>query len=61
MGYYPFNSRKALYKEPFGAVKTGEKLTLRLLLHKDACVYNAFLRIVNDSDGVIHEIELTPR
>ena len=61
MGYYPFNSNKALYRRPFGAIKADEKLLIRILLHRDACVYNAFLRIENDSDGIIHEIELTPR
>ncbi|MBO4433193.1 MAG: hypothetical protein J5852_06670, partial [Clostridia bacterium] len=61
MEYYPYNSRKTLYKKPFGAVKSGEKVTFRLLLHRDACVFDAFLRVVNDSDSVLHEILLTPR
>lgn len=61
MGYYPYNSREELYKKPVGALKTGEKSKIRLLLHRDAAVYNAFLRIVNDGDGIVHEIELTPR
>lgn len=60
MGYYPFNSRESLYRSRFGAVKAGERLKLRLLLHRDACVFDAFLRISNDSDGVIHEIPLAP-
>lgn len=61
MEYYPYNSRETLYKKPFGAVKSGEKINIRLLLHKDACVYDAFLRVINDSDSVVHEIMLTAR
>lgn len=61
MEYYPYNSREPLYREPFGAVKAGEKLRLRLLLHRDACVYEAFLRVINDSDSAVHEIALTAR
>ncbi|MBR4910496.1 MAG: glycoside hydrolase family 13 protein [Clostridia bacterium] len=61
MGYYPFDSFKTLYRKPFGAVKEGERLTLRLLLHRDACVFDAFLRIRNDDDNLVHEIPLTPR
>ena len=61
MGYYPYDSRKALYRRPFGAVKENEKLVIRALLHGDACVHSAYLRISNDSDGQLHEIELTPR
>lgn len=61
MGYYPFNSRSDLYKKPIGALKVGQKSLIRLLLHRDAAVHNAFLRIQSDSDGIIHEIELTPR
>lgn len=61
MGYYPYNSREPLYRSAFGAVKEGERLLVRILLHRDACVYNAFLRISDDSDGILHEIEMTPR
>ncbi|MBR4762451.1 MAG: glycoside hydrolase family 13 protein, partial [Clostridia bacterium] len=60
MGYYPFNSRELLYRKPFGAVKDGERLTLRLLLHRDACVRDAFLRIRNDGEGDIRELALAP-
>ena len=60
MGYYPYNSNETLYRTPFGAIKDNERLSLRILLHRDACVYNAYLRISNDNDGVIHEIKLTP-
>ncbi|MBO7520402.1 MAG: glycoside hydrolase family 13 protein, partial [Clostridia bacterium] len=58
MQYYPYNSRQALYKEPFGAVKSGEKVTVRLLLHRDACVFSAYLRVINDFDSHVYEIEL---
>ena len=61
MGYYPFNSREPLYRRPFGAVKVGEKLLIRILLHSDASVDRAFLRVCNDSDSIVHEIELIPR
>lgn len=60
MQYYPFDSRNTIYKSVYGAVASGESLKLRLLLHKDACVYNAFLRLSNDADGSTTEIELTP-
>ncbi len=61
MGYYPFNSRKAIYRSPSGAVKENEKLLLRVLLHRDALVHNAFLRITGDTKNETYEIELTPR
>ena len=60
MQYYPFDSRNTIYKSVYGAVASGENLKLRLLLHKDACVYNAFLRLTNDADGSTTEIELIP-
>ena len=60
MNYYPYNSREALYKEPFGAVKSEEKVNIRLLLHRDASVYEAFLRVINDADSSCYEIALTP-
>lgn len=60
MNYYPFDSRNSLYRSHLGAVPSGEGLKLRLLLHKDACVYNAFLRLANDSDNLIFETPMTP-
>ncbi len=60
MNYYPFNSRNSLYRSHLGAVPAGENLRLRLLLHKDACVYDAFLRIVNDTDNLLCEMPMTP-
>lgn len=60
MNYYPYDSRNSLYRSHLGAVPAGESLRLRLLLHKDACVYDAFLRIVNDADNSLCEIPMTP-
>ncbi len=51
MQYYPFDSRKSLYKSKFSAVKSGESLTLRLLLHKDAMANEAFLLLSKDGEG----------
>lgn len=61
MQYYPFNSRNPLYKSHIGAIASGEALKLRLLLHNDAHCHNAYLRIKNDSDNIIEEIELSPK
>ncbi|MDO4608704.1 MAG: glycoside hydrolase family 13 protein, partial [Clostridia bacterium] len=60
MNYYPFDARNNLYRSHLGAVPAGESLRLRLLLHKDAGVHNAFLRVVNDAGNVSYEIDLTP-
>ena len=60
MNYYPFDSRNSLYRSHLGAVAAGENLRLRLLLHKDACVYDAFLRIINDADNTLREIPMLP-
>ncbi len=60
MNYYPFDSRNSLYRSRLGAVPAGENLRLRLLLHKDAQCYNAFLRIINDSDNTLCELSMTP-
>ncbi len=60
MQYYPFDSRNKLYKSHIGAVASGETLKLRLLLHDDARVYDAFLRIRNDGSDQTKEIKLNP-
>ncbi len=60
MNYYPFDARNNLYRSHLGAVPAGESLRLRLLLHKDACVHNAFLRMTNDADNATYEIMLMP-
>ncbi|MBQ2315975.1 MAG: glycoside hydrolase family 13 protein [Clostridia bacterium] len=58
MNYYPFDSRNKLYRSHIGAEAAKNPLRLRLLLHKDACVYEAFLRIEDDSDKSIREIPM---
>lgn len=60
MGYYPYDSRNPLYRSKFGAVVEGENLALRLLLHRDACVHSAFLRVKNDNDSEFFEIIMKP-
>ena len=50
MQYYPFDSRNFLYRNKIGALAEGESLRLRLLLHRDACVYDAFLVIRKDDE-----------
>ena len=61
MEYYPFDSKKQLYKSIFGAVASEEKLTLRLLLHKDAHVHEAFLILKDDTKTQDKQIKLEPK
>lgn len=61
MNYYPFDSRNPLYKNRIGAAVEGTALTLRLLLHKDAYVSRAFLRIRDDRKNTVDEVELCPK
>ena len=49
MKFIPFDSRDILYKSPFGAVSDAEKVTFRLLLHRDAKCSEAFLKLREDS------------
>lgn len=58
MNYYPFDSRNNLYRSKIGAVAEGESLLLRILLHKDARVHDAFLLIRNDNSDFFEEIHL---
>ncbi len=51
--YYPFDSRNSLYKSKFGAVASGESLKLRLLLHADARVFDAYFCIRKDGETPI--------
>ncbi|MCQ2450873.1 MAG: glycoside hydrolase family 13 protein [Clostridia bacterium] len=60
MNYYPFNSREKLYKPHFGAIKAGETLLLRVLLHFDAHVHDCFLVIKEDS-GNFYEVKMEPK
>ena len=60
MNYYPFDSRNPLYTNKIGAIASGETLRLRLLLHKDAMCYSAFVCIMSD-DGDLKEIKLEPK
>lgn len=57
--YYPFNSRDPLYKSKFGAVASGESLKLRLLLHSDARVHEAFLCLRRDGENTVY-IKMSP-
>ncbi|MBR7131904.1 MAG: glycoside hydrolase family 13 protein [Clostridia bacterium] len=59
MQYYPFDSRNPLYREKIGALAEGETLRLRLLLHRDANVYKAFLVLRNDEWDTPREICMT--
>ncbi|MBQ6847463.1 MAG: glycoside hydrolase family 13 protein [Clostridia bacterium] len=59
MNYYPFDSRNSLYRNKFGSLAEGETLRLSLLLHKDACVYEAFLVIREDESEEFSELRLT--
>ena len=58
MQYYPFDSLNPLYRDKIGALAEGENLRLRLLLHNDACVHQAFLRIKRDDAPFFKEISL---
>lgn len=58
MNYYPFDSRKTLYRSKIGALAEGETLRLKVLLHKDAKVYDAFLIIRNDDEQQATEIPM---
>ena len=60
MNYYPFDSRNILYRNKIGALAEGDTLRLRLLLHKDACVHQAFLILRNDNSSAAQEALLTP-
>ncbi len=55
MQYFPFDSRNQLYKSIYGAVASNQSLRLRLLLHKDALVDSAFLRVKKDDEDCFTE------
>ncbi len=60
MNYYPFNSRNSLYCNKLGSIAEGETLRLRLLLHRDAHVWEAFLKIREDFADSEQTLRLTP-
>lgn len=60
MQYFPFDSKNPLYKSKQTAVAAGETLRLRLLLHKDALCFDAFLILESDFDHTVKEIKLEP-
>ncbi len=60
MQYYPFDSRNTLYKNKLGALGEGETLRLRLLIHNDAHLHDAYLKLRNDETEEISELRLTP-
>jgi len=58
MQYYPFDSRNSLYRDKIGALAEGETLRLKVLLHRDAAVYSAFLCIRRDDEENFRELRL---
>ena len=46
--YYPFDSRNPIYRNKIGAIAEGDTLRLKILLHKDAQVYSAYLILLQD-------------
>lgn len=60
MNFYPYDSRNNLYRSHLGAVPADENLRIRLLLHKDAHVHEAFLSLLDDSNNFYSKIRLTP-
>ena len=56
MQYYPFDSRNSIYRDKIGALAEGETLRLKLLLHDDAKVHSAYLRIRNDAHENTREV-----
>ena len=59
MQYYPFDSRNTIYRNKLGALAEGETLRLKLLLHRDARVHNAYLKLRNDNGETVRELRLT--
>ena len=60
MNTLPFCSRNPDYKTPFGAVKAGEAVTYRLLLHRDALCENAWMLLRRDDRAEPDRLPLTP-
>jgi len=51
MKYIPYDSRDILYKSIFGAIANNETVRFRLLLHRDAEVYCAYMKIRKDTES----------
>lgn len=49
MDFIPYNSRLSYHKSPFGAVREGEKVTMRIVLPKSVCCTGASLVVNSDS------------
>lgn len=49
MDFIPYNSRLSYHKTPFGAVREGEKVTLRIVLPRNICCTGASLVVNSDS------------
>ena len=61
MNYYPFDSRNILYKSIQGALAEGENLRLKVLFHKTAEIFSAFLELQDDATNEYTEIAMTPK
>ncbi len=59
MSLLPFCSRDIRYKSPLGAVKEGQPVTLRLLLHPDARCEQAWLLLRRDDVRDAQRLELS--
>ena len=59
MNFYPFDSRNPIYKDKLHAIAEGESLRLKVLLHRDASVFNVFLMIKKDGEGY-RQVWMTP-
>lgn len=60
MQYYPYNSRNGLYRNHLGALTEGATLRLKLLLHNDAHVHGAFLKMRRDSEKSFRTVRMFP-
>ena len=49
MDFIPYNSRLSYHKYPFGAVREGEKVTVRIVLPRSICCTGASLVVNSDS------------
>lgn len=55
MDFIPYNSRLIYHKSPFGAVRDGEKVTMRIVMPRSFCCTGASLVLTDDSgEGEIY-------